>query len=269
MLSIVIPNYKNPALLRLCLKSLNRILPKSFEYEIIVVDSECSIETEYIARDEFSSVRYLPFKENTGYTRGVNEGLKIAQGDKIFIANPDVIPLSGSLEKMYQYMSEQADIGLLGPQLLNFDGSRQQSCFRFYTPWTIICRRTFIGHLPFARKILAQFSMKDVDLSRTIPVDWLMGSALMVSKKAIAKVGLMDEHLFHYMSDVDWPRRFWENKYRVVFYPEAAMYHYHRHDSRGALGILDVFINRQTRWHIMDGFRYFIKYGIRRITYSV
>lgn len=267
MLSIIIMNYKNAPLLRLCLKSLKRVLSNSFSYEIIVVDASAGPETSAVAIEEYPEVHYLPFKENVGYTRGVNEGIKIAKGDAIFIANPDIIPLEGSLEKMYEYLKNNPKIGMVGSQLLNFDGSFQQSCFRFYTPLTIIWRRTFLGRLPFIQKSLDRFQLKDKDLTKPLAVDWLMGSALMVSKDAVEKVGLMDEKFFLYMSDVDWPRRFWDNGYTVMFYPDVAMYHYHRRESRSALGELDALFNKQTRQHIKDAIRYFRKHGIREASH--
>ena len=105
--------------------------------------------------------------------------------------------------------------------------------------------------------------MKDKDLSKPLTVAWLMGSALMVSRKALEIAGYMDERFYLYMSDVDWPRRFWENGYQVVFFPEVAMYHYHRRESHGALDVLDAIFNRRTRQHITDAIRYFLKNGIR------
>jgi GT2 family glycosyltransferase len=78
----------------------------------------------------------------------------------------------------------------------------------------------------------------------------------------LERVGTMDESLFHYFSDVDWARRFWENGYTVVYYPMAAMAHYHGRTSKGHLGILDAIFNRATRWHIKDAIRYFWKHGI-------
>lgn len=267
MLSIIIVNYKNAPLLRLCLKSLQRVIPDSFIHEIIVVDASADADTTHIATEEFLRVHHLPFKENVGYTRGVNYGLKAAKGDFIFIINPDIIPLEGSLEKMYDYMKAHSEVGLLGPQLLNFDGSAQQSCFRFYTPFTIVYRRTFLGKLPFVKNILNRFLMKDKDLSKTLAVDWLMGSALMVSRQAIETVGYMDEQFYLYMSDVDWPRRFWENGYQVIFFPPAMMYHYHRRESQGALDALDAIFNRRTQQHITDAIRYFRKNGLHESSY--
>ncbi len=211
MLSIVIVNYKNPPLLRLCLSSLRRVLPESFAHEIIVVDISATTETRNICQEEFSSIHYLPFQKNIGYTAGVNKGIEAAAGDTFFVINTDIIPLEGSVESLYAYLRAHPQVGIVGPQLLNFNGSLQQSSFRYYTPWTIICRRTFIGSLPGARHVLDRFLLKDKNLSQPTAVDWLLGSALMVTRTAYEKVGPMDTRLFLYMSDVDWPRRFWEN----------------------------------------------------------
>jgi len=267
MLSIIIVNYKNAPLLRLCLKSLQRVIPDSFAHEIIVIDVAADADTAHVATEEFPQVRYLPFEKNIGYTQGINQGLKAAKGNHMFLMNSDIIPLPGSFEKICEYMKAHPEVGLLGPQLLNLNGSNQQSCFRFYTPFTIVYRRTFLGKLPFVKNVLNRFLMKDKDLTKTLPVDWLMGSALMVSRKALESVGYMDEHFYLYMSDVDWPRRFWENGYQVIFFPEAKMYHYHRRESHGALDALDAIFNRRTQQHIIDAFRYFRKNGIHKISY--
>ncbi len=263
MLSIIIVNYKQPELLRLCLKTLRNTLSKDFSHEIIVMDSASSVETRNVAVEEFSGIRYIPFKENVGYTHMVNEGLQAALGETFFIMNSDILPLAGSIEEMYRFLTENPKVGLIGPQLLNFDGSPQQSCFRYYTPLTIVYRRTPLGWLPFGKKALDRFYMKDKDLSKPCPAEWLSGSALMGTIIAANKVGPMDPKLFLYMSDVDWPRRFWENGYQVLFYPSSRMYHYHHRHSRSWLGMLDALFNPQTHQHLRDAFRYFRKYGFK------
>ncbi|MEX2091013.1 MAG: glycosyltransferase family 2 protein [Candidatus Paceibacterota bacterium] len=254
-ISVIIVNFKNPALLRLCLKSLKNALDPATKYEILVVDVESSASTVNMVREEFPQVRLLPFKQNIGYTKGVNEGLKAASGDYFLILNPDVVPLKNSIEKMLEYMEAHSDTGILGPRLLNFDGSPQPSCFRFYTPLTILYRRSFFGKLPFAGKTLNKFLMKDKDINKTTEADWIMGSALMTSAKAVKKVGFLDEDFFLYMSDVDWAKRFWKNEYKVVYYPESQMYHYHRRSSKG--GILDLLLKKEARWHLKDALKYF------------
>src|SRR3989338_2173464 len=185
MLSIIIVNYKNPALLRLCLKSLIRTIDEKLNYEILVVDISSEIETQNVVLEEFPKAKLLPFKENIGYTKGVNEGIKKSSGDYLLILNPDIVPLKDSVEQLLDYMKKNPDVGLAGPQLLNFDGTPQQSCFGFYNAVTIIYRR--IEHLPFKNKFLQKFLLKGEDLSGIRSVDWLMGSALMERRDAVNK----------------------------------------------------------------------------------
>ncbi|MBI2062389.1 MAG: glycosyltransferase family 2 protein [Candidatus Yanofskybacteria bacterium] len=259
MLSIIIVNYKNPALLRLCLKSLERVLSPKLNYETLVVDISSEIETQNVVLEEFSKAKLLPFKDNIGYTKGVNEGIKASSGDFLLILNPDIVPLKNSIETLLSYMEKHKDVGLAGPQLLNFDGTPQRSCFGFYNAITIGYRR--ISFLPFKNRILKKFFLNNTDLTCIQPADWLMGSALMARRDAINRVGLMDERFFLYFSDVDWAKRFWENGYKVVYYPLAKIYHYHRRISKRNFWLIDIFANRQSRQHIKDGFRYLNKWG--------
>jgi len=263
-LSIIIINFKNPALLRLCLASLKKHLPDQISHDVTVVDSASTYETRSVVFNEFHEYKLIPFKENVGYTRGVNEGIKNTSGELVLILNPDIVVLPGEIEKMIEYITQHPEVGLLGPRLLNFDGSSQQSYFRFYTPLTVAYRR--LGHLPFASRILGHFLMTDKKTIEVMPVDWLMGSALMARREAINKVGLMDERYFLYFSDVDWAKRFWENKYQVIYFPKAAIYHYHKRVSYGRLGLLDIF-KKETRWHISDAVRYFKVHGFLRKEY--
>ena len=66
------------------------------------------------------------------------------------------------------------------------------------------------------------------------------------------------------MSDVDWARRFWENGFKVVYYPLSEMYHYHKRGSKGNLGPLDIFLKKESRLHLFDAVKYFKKYGFKK-----
>ena len=264
MISIVILSYRNPALLRLCLSSLARATKKDEQHEIIVVDNATTVETRNVVLEEFSSVfpgiRCIPLKENAGYTRGVNEGIRAARGEYILAINYDIVMQPGAIRALAGYLREHPSVGLIGPRLVSFDDTHQDSYFRFYRPFTIVSRR--LPLLPGTRKEQDRFAMRASDPSQVQEVDWVSGAAFMTSRQALERVGAMDESLFHYFSDVDWARRFWENGYTVVYYPMAVMAHYHGRTSKGRLGVLDAIFNRATRWHIKDGIRYFWKHGI-------
>ena len=262
-LSVIIVNFRNAPLLRLALRSLARVLPDSFKTEVIVVDSASTPETQNVVRHDvaglFGHCMSLPFAQNIGYTRGVNEGLRRATGDYLLILNPDIIVLPGTLERLVQFARAHPEAGLIGPGLMNLDNSRQESCFRFYTPLVIPARRLW---MPGMAASVRRFLMRDTTFTGPTDVDWVMGSALLTSRRALAVVGILDEQFFLYLSEVDWAWRFWENGFHVVYTPTAQMYHAHQRQSKGRLGILDVVARRETRWHIADAIRYFRKHGI-------
>ncbi|MFZ2187755.1 MAG: glycosyltransferase family 2 protein [Candidatus Moraniibacteriota bacterium] len=260
-LTIAINGYRSPELLRLCLRSIFEHLAGSpVRFEVLVTDSATEEDTEMLMREEFPQVRFFPFEQNVGFKTLVNTSLREARGTYVFLINSDIILTAETIPKMLGYIREHPEIGLLAPQQLNFNGTFQQSCYRFYRPQTILYRRTWLSRFSFAKKHLWWFMMHEYDRTTPKSVDWVIGSAMLVAHKAAEKVGAMDDQFFMYMEDVDWCRRFWENGYHVVYYPEASVYHYHAKGSArgGFLGSL--FFNKLTWYHIESAVRYFWKY---------
>lgn len=258
-LSIIITSYKNPEMLRVCINSIEKNI-SLLNYEIIVSDSETEEETETLMREEYPKIKFFPFKKNVGFQHLVKKSFEASEGKYMLILNGDMIIKKNSVEKLLKFIKNNPAAGLVGPQLLNFNKTLQNSCCRYYTPLTIVYRRTFLGKFGFAKKHLDRFLMKDFDHKSTKEVDWLMGSALMTRREAILKVGLMDERFKMYFEDVDWCRRFWENGYKVIYYPESKMYHYHGRGSAGRSILKILFSNRLTWIHIFSAIKYFIKY---------
>lgn len=257
-LSIAVNSYRTPELLRLCLQSL-RDHVSGIEYEVISVDSATEEVTEMMVREEFPEVRFFPYRENVGFKTLVNRSIKESRGEYIFLINSDIIVNGDTVRLLTQYFDTHPEVTLAGPRQINFNGEDQLSCFRFYRPFTILCRRTILGKLSWGKRHLDWFLMKDYDRKSPRTVDWVMGSAMFVRRSAALSVGLMDNRFFMYMEDVDWCRRFWENGYQVLYYPEASVFHYHAKGSaRG--GLLGLLGNRLTWWHIGSAIKYFWKY---------
>jgi len=258
-LSIIVTHYRTPELLKLCLESLQAATQK-IEAEILVLDSESEEETEMMVKDRFPKAAFFAFHKNTGYAKIVNIGLSRAQGDFLLVLNADIIVAPDSLSGMINYLEAHSQVGLLGPQLLNFNGSTQESCFRFHRPLTIFYRRTLLGKTFWGKKELARFTMQDFDRNSIKEVDWILGAAMMIRRQALTEIGPMDERFFLYFEDTDWCRRFWEKNWRVVYLPEAKMHHYHGRASKKANGLADVFINKYLWIHLASAVKYFWKY---------
>jgi N-acetylglucosaminyl-diphospho-decaprenol L-rhamnosyltransferase len=258
-LSIVICSYKSPELLRLCLESIRRNV-KGTEYEAIVCDGETGEDTAMMMREDFPDVRFFPFRDNVGFQGLARRGLAASRAPYLLLLNADILVTPHSIERLLGFLKGRPDVGMVGPQLLNFNETFQDSCFRFYKPVTILYRRTFLKGFGFAKKHLDWFSMRDYDHKDPREVGWLMGSAMLFPRSAFEKVGPMDPRFFMYMEDVDWCRRFWEAGYKVVYYPYARMYHYHGKGSAKGGFLRSLLFNRLTWHHIASAARYFLKY---------
>jgi len=257
-LSIAVNSYRNPELLRLCLESVFRFVG-SQDAEVLVVDSATEEPTRLVMRD-FPQVRFFSHEKNVGFPVLLNRSLEESDGEFLLLINHDIILTEGSVPALLAFMASDPKIGMLGPRQINFNGSEQASCFRFYRPWTILYRRTVLGKFPFGRHHLDWFLMRDYDHEEPRATDWIMGSAMFVRRAAIDEVGPMDTRFFLYMEDVDWCRRFWEHGWKVVHVPSVSVYHYHGKGSArgGFLGSL--FLNRLTWYHISSAMKYFLKY---------
>lgn len=264
VLTIAINGYKSPEMLRLCLESLLKHMESTgIDYEIIVADSATEEDTEMLMREEFPAVRFFPFRENVGFKTMVNTSLQEARGQYVFLINSDILLTEAVIPQMIDYLKTHPEIGILSPKQLNFNGTLQLSCFRFYRPLTILYRRTWLGNLPFAKRHLDWFVMADYEKKEPRSVDWVMGSAMLVTKAAVARVGMMDPRFFMYMEDVDWCRRFWEQGLKVVYYPQVSVYHYHGKGSAKGGFIGSLLFNRLTWYHIKSALQYFWKYRNR------
>lgn len=268
-LSIIIINYKTPSHLRQCIKSIQKHAPK-MDYEIIVVDNNSQDGTVQMIEDDFmynyknqkiSNVELIANNENLGFPKAVNQGIKKSNGKYILLLNPDITILENSLEQMIAYMQKHPNVAVLGPKLVNPNGSIQLSCFnRFTSPELVLYRRTLFGKLSRGKKMLDDFTMKSWDHLTEKDVAWILGSCMLVDKNVINKVGMMDERFFMYMEDVDWCRRFWQNDYKVRYFPKVKMVHYYARESSSESGLIKAILKKQTRTHITSAFKFFLKY---------
>lgn len=262
-LSIVILNYNAKSLLRLCLKNLLDLkLP--FPFEIIVVDNASRDGSEEWMKQQypqkaFPNIQYIQNSKNLGYAAGNNIGIKQAKGRYILILNYDVI--FGSAQEVVrciQYLEEHPEVGMLGPKLLNTDGSVQHSCYRPYTTFTPLYRRTPLGRLPWAQQDLARHLMFDFDHLETRSVDWLMSSCVFIPKAVFEHIGYFNERFFLYFSDFELCDRLAHHGWKVIYFPEVTAIHYHRRVSASGSqwGGLTSMLNYTTRVHVKDWVQY-------------
>ena len=257
-LSVIIVNYNSGALVASNIESLYREgLPE--RTEIIVVDNNSADDSVSFLRSDFPEITLIANEHNLGLAKAVNQAIAAAKGEYYLMLNPDIVALPGAVTKLVSFMDANEDVGLAGGKLLSPNGELQHSCYRFYSPMTVLYRRTPLGRTAAGRRAIDRFLMRDFDHASVRDVDWLMGSCYCLRRSAVDEVGGMDERFFLYFEDVDWCRRFWENNWRVTYVPEARFSHFHQQSSRKN-PVIGILTNWTTREHIRSAIKYFKKY---------
>jgi N-acetylglucosaminyl-diphospho-decaprenol L-rhamnosyltransferase len=198
------------------------------------VDNASTDGSVDVVRAEFPAVRLVVNSENRGFPGAINQGMSLAQGRYVLLLNPDTELVGDALGTMVAFADEHLDVGVVGPQLLNPDGSVQSSRRRFPTLATAFFESTWLQpYVP--RRLLERYYVGDQPDDRVQDVDWLTGAALMARREAIERVGPMDERFFMYSEELDWCRRFREAGWRVVYLPTAQILHHEGKSSEQVL----------------------------------
>ncbi len=234
-LAVVIIHYNTSGDLDRCLASL-AAYPASSGCRIVVVDNASRDEGLADVHRSHPDCEWIFNSENEGYAKGCNRGLTAVDAEYYLVLNPDVVVQPGALDRLLEFADGHPRAGIVGPQLLNEDGSIQYSCRRFYTFRTLLLRRTFLGRIFPDSETVRRHLMQDFDHKQARPVDWILGGCLLARRSAIARTGPMDERFFLYFEDVDWCFRMWRAGFEVLYTPDARFVHRHRRSSaQGAL----------------------------------
>lgn len=223
-LSVTICSWNTQNDLRDCLASLERIRGEA-EFEVIVIDNNSEDGSAEMVAETFPWVRLYPQGRNLGFTGGHNFALKKRSAYHAFLLNSDTIVHPGAFRKLLDFAEANPQAGMIGPKLINPDGSLQYSCRRWPNPVAALFRNTLLGRLwpnnPFTREYL----MTDWPHELSRSVDWVSGAAFLVRGEVIDKIGLMDEDYFMFCEDVDWCWRARKAGFDILYFPQSVITH--------------------------------------------
>jgi hypothetical protein len=219
-LSIIIVNWNTKEDLIRCLKSVFETGKKD-SWEVIVIDNGSRDGSGDEVKRVFPGVLLVENRENLGFAGAVNQGIRKSSGKHVLLLNPDTQVKKGSTEALFSLMDSCPKAGIAGVQLLNADGSKQNSIANFPTLATELLNKSLMRRL-FPEK----FPGKEKAYREPIEVESVIGACMMVRKKAIDVVGLLDEDYFLFLEETDWCYRMKKTGWKVYHVPQAEVYHF-------------------------------------------
>jgi hypothetical protein len=223
---VIIVSWNAKADLRACLESLVECTVTPSRFEVVVVDNASSDGSPEMVRTEFPAVTLRETGANLGFSGGNNVALADNNCDYVFLLNSDAMLPKGGLDTLLEWADTTPDAGLIGPKVINPDGTLQFSCRRWPTPQAGLFRNVYLGKLFPQNQPAADYLMRDFDHASPLDVDWLSGCAMLMRRECLEQVGLLDEKTFFmYCEDMDWSLRVHEAGWRVVYAPMISVTH--------------------------------------------
>jgi N-acetylglucosaminyl-diphospho-decaprenol L-rhamnosyltransferase len=215
-IAVVVVTYNAEPWLSRCLRSVET-------YPTIVVDHGSTDMTLETARS-FEHVRVIE-QENRGVGAGWNRGLAETSERYVLLLNADAWALGDAVERMCIFADERPRAALVGPKLLNPDGTLQRSARGFPTPWRLATEFFFLRKLAPRSRALNAFYAANWDHASAREVEWLSGAAMLVRRDAVDDVGGLDESFFMFNEESDWQYRMRQEGWQIWFCPDAEVVH--------------------------------------------
>lgn len=237
-LAVIIINFRTPAYTIDCIQSL---VPERADVpglRVILVENASGDDSlprlrEAIDRNGWADwVTLLAQEKNLGFAGGNNAGFdhilqQPAPPQFVLLLNSDTLVHRGCLKASLERMHASPDIGILSCMLRNRDGSVQNVCRRFPSPWRETVRA--IG-LPYIfRGAFEWAELEDAGWNRETTardVEWVGGAFMLLRTETVRRLGGMDDSFFFYGEDIEFCHRMWRNKLRVFFDPAGSITHF-------------------------------------------
>lgn len=230
-LSIIILNYNTKDFLIRCLQSIKEADLVGIEIEIIVVDNastDKSVEEIRNSKYEIRNLKIIQNKQNLGFSRGNNVGVRYAKGRYVLFLNPDTMVSKDSLKVAYEYMEEHPDVGVSGVRLELADGTLDDACHRgFPTPWNSLTHFFGLEKAFPKSRIFARYSLGWlIDSKEPHEVDSISGAFFFVRREAARQVAWWDEDFFWYGEDLDFCYRLKLKGWKIIYIPSIKVLHF-------------------------------------------
>jgi GT2 family glycosyltransferase len=244
LISFVIVTYNSEAFIDACLKSIQKEMT-SYHYEVIIVDNASSQPLPDL-EGRYPNVTLIRNRLNLGFAVANNMGIQAAKGDILWLLNPDTLLIEGCAGPALSGFNHP-EVGIIGNQLINPDGSLQKSVFENVSVVNELLKAMalpglatyVIRHFPRLKQRIR--NMKGLgrnlhDLTDSVGVPMVIGASMIVRRAMVKEIGLFDARYFMYLEEADLCFRAHKYGWAVLYCPESKVIHYGGHATWNAAG---------------------------------
>lgn len=260
-LSVVILNYNVQYFLELCLKSVKEAI-KTIEAEIIVVDNNSEDNSCQMVKELFPEVILIENKENFGFSKGNNIGVKKAKGEYICILNPDTVLPEDIFEKLLDFSLTKKNLGIVGCKLINGRGEFLPESKR-NIPYVKSALKKMLGNAN-------EYYASQLGKNQIGKVSVLVGAFMFVSHRAFNAVNGFDEDYFMYGEDIDLSYKVIKAGFDNYYFGDLTMIHFKGESTlrdklyaKRFYGAMQIFYKKHFKRNIV--FNLLVWFGIRMV----
>lgn len=241
-LSVIIVNYNVKHFLEQCLCSVQRALRQT-SGEILVIDNCSGDNSLTYLQPLFPEVQFIANKENIGFARACNQGLKMSKGRFILFLNPDTIVPEDSFETAIRFMDQHPEAGALGSKMLDGSGTfLKESKRAFPSPLTSLYKLFGLSKLFPHSAHFSRYHLGHLDEHQNNEVDVLAGAYMFIRKSVLDEVGGFDERFFMYGEDVDLSYRIQKSGRKNYYFAGSPIIHFKGESTRkGSMNYVRMF----------------------------
>ncbi len=255
-LSVILVSYNDWIHLEKCLQSL-KTFPPELDLEIVTVDNNSTDGSPDLLKNRFPDVKLICSKENMGFARASNLGIRVSTGEFVLLLNSDTIPNFQALSVLLDEIKRIPSLGAVAPALLSGKDTFQVSFGKRINFFYEFIQKGFFN-LYYSKKLKSDKKMREVG--------WLSAACLLARRKALEEAGCFDENYFLYFEDIDLCYKIRQGGWALRFYPQAQIIHiggtstsalknfsryqyrksqiyfYQKHNSRLSQGLLRIYL---------------------------
>ena len=231
-LTVIIVSYNVRHFLEQCLKSVIRA-SNILDVDIFVVDNGSEDDTVEMVQALFPQVTLIVNLDNRGFSKANNQAIRQSESDYILLLNPDTVIEETTLIRILGFMENHPETGGLGIKMIDGKGHFLPESKRgLPTPWASFCKMSHLSQLFPRSEFFNRYYLGFLSENKINKVEVLAGAFMLLRRKVLDEIGLLDEDFFMYGEDIDLSFRITQAGYINYYFPESRMIHYKGESTR-------------------------------------